>query len=55
MIGFLINETIELAYTLVKYTYLGGKYVYFWYYPVESDHDKIVKLTKRIEDLERSK
>ena len=53
MIGLIINETIELAYTLAKYTYLGGKYVYHWYYPVMSDQDKINMLTKRIDELEK--
>ena len=53
MLGILLSETIEVAYTLIKYTYAGGIGIYNWYYGEEDEKEKQIReLTERIEKLE---
>lgn len=54
MIGILLNETIELAYTLGKWTYYSGKWIYSWYYDISEPNEldtKIKHLQNEIDDL----
>ena len=56
MIGILLNETIELAYTLGKWTYYGGKWVFEWYYGTSEQTEletKIELLQNDIEELQQ--
>ena len=55
MIGILLTETMELAYTLGKLGYDGSVWTYNWYYGIESEkqNDKeIEELKERIKKLE---
>ena len=53
MLGILLSETIEVAYTLIKYTYTGSIGIYNWYYGEEDEKEKQIReLTERIEKLE---
>ena len=47
----ILGETIELAYTLIKYTYMGASGIYCWYYEIYDEKD-IKQLTERIRELE---
>ena len=49
MIGFIISESVELMYSILKLTFNAGHGVYNWYY----DENKIEKLENRIEELEK--
>ena len=51
MLGILLSETIEVAYALIKYTYIGTINIYNWYYEID-DETKIKQLTDRIKKLE---
>ena len=52
MIGFIISESMELMYSILKMTFNAGHGVYNWYYDENSD-EKIHKLENRIEELEK--
>ena len=53
MLGIILSETIEVAYTLIKYTYAGGIGIYNWYYGEEDEKEKQIReLTERIKELE---
>ena len=52
MIGFIISESIELMYSILKLTYNAGHGVYNWYYD-ENPEEKIHKLENRIQKLEK--
>jgi len=52
MIGFIISESMELMYSILKLTFNAGHGVYNWYYDENSD-EKIQKLENRIEELEK--
>jgi len=51
MIGFIISESVELMYSILKITFNAGCGVYNWYYD-ENSEEKLEKLENRIEELE---
>ena len=51
MIGFIISESVELMYSILKITFNAGCGVYNWYYD-ENSEEKLEKLENRIEKLE---
>ena len=54
MLGFIISESAEIMYSLVKITFEAGKGVYYWYYDEEKpENKKIYDLETRILDLEK--
>ncbi len=53
MIGILLSETIELMYTLGKFSVNGATWAYNWYYeiPEEPTIDELKNRIKKLEDL----
>ena len=48
VLGFILYETVDLAYNMGLMTYNGTAYVYRWYYGID---DENTKKEKEIEDL----
>jgi hypothetical protein len=56
MLGIILSETLEVAYTLLKYTYTSSIGIYNWYYSIEDEKDQTIReLTKRIQKLENQR
>jgi predicted RNase H-like nuclease (RuvC/YqgF family) len=54
MLGILLNEGVEVMYSIVKITYEASRGVYYWYYDEEKPENKKIKnLENRIEELEK--
>ena len=54
MIGILLSETMELIYTLGKFSFNGATLVYNWYYEIPTSEELTIKgLKTRIETLEK--
>jgi hypothetical protein len=71
VLGFLLYETVDVGYNLIKLTYNGTTYVYNWYYGIQPEtlenevqhnedllkqtQDQIKQLENRIQELEKEK
>ena len=51
MIGILLSETLELMYTLGKFSVNGATWAYNWYYDIPEE-PTIANLKARIKKLE---
>ena len=56
VLGFILYETVDLAYNMGLMTYNGTAYVYRWYYGIDDENTKkekeIEELRLRLADLE---
>ena len=54
MLGILLNEGVEVMYSIVKITYEASRGIYYWYYDEDNPENKKIKnLESRIEELEK--
>lgn len=57
VLGFILYETVDLAYNMGLMTYNGTAYVYRWYYGIDDENTKkekeIEELRERIAMLEK--
>lgn len=56
VLGFILYETVDLAYNMTLMTYNGTAYVYRWYYGIDDENTKkkkeIEELRLKLTDLE---
>ena len=62
VLGFVLYETVDVGYNIIKMTYNGAAYTYNWYYGIkpetletklERDEDELKQTKERIAVLER--
>ena len=46
MLGYLLYESVEVAYTVLKLTYNAGSGIYYWYYDIENKSLEEIKIEK---------
>ena len=47
MLGILLNEGVEVMYSIVKITYEASRGVYYWYYDEEKPENKKIKNSRK--------
>ena len=61
VLGFLLYETVDVGYNILKLTYNGSTYVYNWYYNIQpdtienkikNDEEELKETKKRLKILE---
>ena len=53
MLGIILSEGVEVAYSIAKIAYEASRGLYYWYYDEENPENKKIKnLENRIEELE---
>lgn len=54
MLGYLLYETVEVAYTVLKLGYNAGTGVYYWYYDIKNKSEEEIKI-EALEEEESKK